>query len=62
MNSESDTKRMILAMAITTEVEAMKIMNIERIHSGRSPAYGEVEFWNRAEQLRNLAAVHPDEL
>jgi hypothetical protein len=62
MYSSSDVKRLVLHGAILVEVTAMKASNAERIADGLSIAYNESHFWGKAEELRVLASLHPDQL
>ena len=43
-------------LAAYAEIEAMKIKNIERLSNDQSPAYGEQHFWEKAEEIRGIAA------
>ncbi len=40
----------------------MKVKNGERKELGLAPAYGEGEFQSKAEELRNIAYAHTDQL
>lgn len=55
--NEYDVKRLALVLAVQAEIEAMKAKNFERKDTGMSNAYDEQEFWNRAEELRELASA-----
>jgi len=58
----SDVQRLALTFALQAEIEGMKSANLLREQNGESPAYGEVAFFDKAEQLRNLAYSHNDQL
>lgn len=60
--NEYDVKRLALAFALQAEIEAMKAKNFERQDAGMSHAHDEAEFWNKAEELRELASKHNDQL
>ena len=60
--NEYDVKRLIEARAIQAEIEAMKIANREREIRDESPAYNEGDFQEKAEELRELASKHNDQL
>lgn len=57
----SDIKRLALIEAIKAEIKAMELANQERLRSGFSQAYGEKEFWDKADELRIIANKHDDE-
>lgn len=58
----SVSTKMIEAMAIWAEVEGMKAKNRERESEGMAQAWPESCFEEKAEELRNLAARHEDQL
>lgn len=58
----ADIKRLGLILAIQTEVEGMKAENIFREACGSSPAYIEFHFNEKAEELREVANKHDDQL
>ena len=60
--NQYDVKRLALVLAVQAELEALKIENLRRETGGMSEAYGEIEFWNRAEDLRELASKHDEQL
>ena len=60
--NDSAVKRLALVLAIQAEIEAMKAANIERESGGLALAYDEGYFMSAAEDLRNLAAKHEDQL
>lgn len=53
--NEYSVRRLALILAVQVEIEAMKVKNLERTSNDMSQAYDEQEFWNRAEELRDLA-------
>lgn len=57
-----DVKRLALVLAVQAEIEGMKTLNVERENNGMSNAYDEGAFFDKAEELRNLAASHNDKL
>lgn len=57
-----DVKRLFLMNAILTEIEGMKALNQHRLSLGHSIAYNEDHFFEKAEELRNLAAKHDTQL
>ena len=60
--NEFDVKRLALILAIQAEIEGMKAVNFERKSQGRPLAYNESAFKIAAEELRNLAYKHNDQL
>lgn len=58
----SDVRRLALVLAIQAEVEGMKADNQYRECRGESISYGDNEFVSKAEELRNLAHAHDDQL
>lgn len=56
--NEYDIKRLALILAIQAEIEAMKTHNATEYFE----KYSELEFWDRAEQLRDLAYKHNEQL
>lgn len=56
--NEYDVRRLALVLAVQAEIEAMKAHNA----TDNFQKYSENEFWDRAEQLRNLAASHNEQL
>lgn len=57
-----DIKRLALILAIQAEIEAMKIFNTQRAFDGWPPGYPESEFQAKADELRELASKHDDQL
>lgn len=57
-----DVKRLALILAVQAEIEGMKAENQERKGNGFSIAYDEVNFSDKAMELRNLANANNDQL
>ncbi|MEI8087841.1 MAG: hypothetical protein WCG93_16640 [Paludibacter sp.] len=57
-----DVKRLALVLAVQADIEGMKVENLQREQQGMSPAYPNELFQDMAEQLRNLAALHDEQL
>lgn len=57
-----DVRRLALLLALQAEVEGMKANN--KIHelNGAMPLHNEGEFQQMAEQMRNLAFAHNEQL
>lgn len=60
--NEYDVKRLALVLAIQSEIEGMKAENMLREQNNESPAYGSKQFNDMAEQLRNIAYSHNEQL
>lgn len=60
MENYYNVKRLALVLAIQADIEAMKTENDLRKIQGFSPAYGESSFWDKGEELRNLAYTPDD--
>lgn len=58
----SDVKRLALIFAIQAEIEGMKAFNTERENNGEALGYDESAFNQAAEELRNIAYCHEDQL
>ena len=56
-----DVKRFALVLAIQAEIEGMKAENQTRSYD-KVPAYIEIQFKEKAEQLRSLAYLHDEQL
>ena len=56
-----DVRRLALVLAVQAEIDGMKAHNqvLDRGHPAR---YGQAEFDSKAEELRNLAASHDEQL
>ena len=57
-----DIKRLALVQAVMAELEGMKLKNAERLQSDMSPAYQEDYFYDKACELRDIAAKHDEQL
>ena len=55
-------KRLALVLAINSEIEGMKVANIERMSRGQALTYCEESFFDAAEKLREIAYKHEEEL
>lgn len=62
MENENAVRRLALVLAIEIEIEGMKVTNLERISKGETAAYNEEDFIDKAEDLRNLAYAHEQQL
>jgi len=56
--TEYDIKRLALVLSVQAEIEAMKAHNATDYFE----KYSEREFWDRAEQLKELAYKHDHQL
>ena len=59
--TETGIKRLGLILAIQAEIEGMKASNDQRMITHESLAYTEDHFQSRAEELRNIVAMHEDQ-
>lgn len=59
---EYDAKRLALVLAVQSEIEGMKALNIARVSEDKSLAYDEAAFIDKADELRNLAYAHEEQL
>jgi hypothetical protein len=57
-----DIKRLALILAIQAEIEGMKAFNKEREINGASLGYTEADFGSMADQFRDLANKHNEQL
>lgn len=60
--TEYDVKRLALVFAIQAEVEGMKAENAARADLCNSPAWGDINFCEKAEEFRELANKHDEQL
>lgn len=60
MNEYYNVKRLALILAVQAEIEGMKAENMLRELVDSAPAYGDGDFQDKADELRNLAYA-PDE-
>lgn len=61
-NEIYNVKRLALVLAVQAEIEGMKAQNIIREQRGDSLAYGEIQFSDKAEELKNIAFAHGEQL
>lgn len=57
-----DIKRLALVLAVQADIEGMKAFNKNRELNGMCIGYDEAQFFGKAEELRNLAAIHDEQL
>ncbi len=57
-----DVKRLALVFAKQAEIEGMKAKNCRCCDDGEALAYSEYDFNNSANDLRNIAAMHDEQL
>ena len=55
-------KRLALVLAVQAEIEGMKAHNQAKVIGGGEPSYNQVDFDAKAEELRNLAHAHEQQL
>jgi len=55
----ADVKRLALVLSVQAEIEGMKVKNAQDIEHQK---YTELDFINKAEELRNLAYTHDMQL
>ena len=60
--NEYDVIRLALVLAVNAEIEGMKAENLFRVHRGEQIAWDEKQFQEMAENLRQLAYKHNEEL
>lgn len=60
--TDYDVKRFALALAIQADIEGMKALNTYRESRRETIAYDENCFFNKAEELRELAYKHDEQL
>lgn len=58
----ADVRRLALVLALQAEIEGMKAENIIRESRGEALAYPGSMFTEAADELRNLAASHDEQL
>lgn len=59
---EYDVKRLALTLVVQAEIEGMKAANAARDTPTEAVAYDEEDFISKAEELRNIAYCHGDQL
>ena len=57
-----DVKRLALILAVQAEIEGMKAENMQCEVCGNSMAYNDRNFQDKADELRNLAYIHDEQL
>lgn len=57
-----EAKRLALVLAVQAEIEGMKAENMQRQAVGSSMAYDDKSFCDKADELRNLAYCHDEQL
>ena len=57
--TEQDVKRLACVLAVQAEIEGMKAKKTQGIEH---QMYTEIDFYTKAEELRNLAYIHNDQL
>ena len=64
MMEKGAAKRLILGLAVQAEIEGMKAENEvhKQYQGGNSFAYSEEDFRSKAEELRNIAYCHEQQL
>ena len=60
--NEYDVKRLALVLAVQAEIEGMKAENTQRNQMNYSLAYTDADFHEKAEELRNLANSHNEQI
>ena len=55
-------RRLALILAVQAEIEGMKAENMQREQQGYSMAWTESDFCEKAEELRQLAYKHDEQL
>jgi hypothetical protein len=60
--NEYDIKRLALVLAVQAEIEGMKALNKQRELDNASLGYGEIDFIYMADELRNIAGKHNEQL
>lgn len=62
MENIYDVKRLALILAVQAEIEGMKFENMQREQNNYSHAYTDQDFQDKANDLRNLAYMHDEQL
>ena len=60
--NEYDVKRLALVLSVQAEIEGMKTENKEREYNNYAMAYTDQDFNDKAEELRNYAYAHNEQL
>lgn len=62
MENQYNVRRLALVLSVQAEIEGMKAENMIREQNNESMAYNGDEFVYKAEELRNLAYSHNEQL
>ena len=62
MENHYSVIRLALVLAIQAEIEGMKAFNSERLSNDMAIGYNYDHFQQKAEELRNLAYAHDEQL
>ena len=57
-----DVRRLALVLSVQAEIDGMKAYNKQRELEGNALGYDQTHFDEKAEELRNLAASHNEQL
>ena len=60
--TDAGVKKLILVTALETEVQGMIVENAQRAEEGLAQAYDNAQFMYMAEQMREIAYMHDDEV
>ena len=60
--TDASVKRLALILAVQAEIEGMKAANMDRDYPAESVAYDDAAFQAKAEELRNLAYGHDEQV
>lgn len=55
-----DVKRLALVLAVQAEIESMKVANEQRKYFNERPLYSELDFFEKAKELREIVKDMPD--
>ena len=62
MENFYNVKRLALILAVQAEIEGMKAENMQREQQGYSMAWTKTDFCQKADELRNIANAHDEQL
>lgn len=60
--NDTAVKRLALVLAIQAEIEGMKAFNADMLSNNNAIGYNYSHFSEKAEELRNLAYMHEDQI
>jgi len=60
--NEYDVKRFGLILAMKAEIEGMKFENIKNKQDGRQFTYNSHDFYQKAEEIRDIVSKHNEQL